>query len=137
MLRLLCAALLTSGCTGLVAGPESSTQTPVPASRDSAYTRAHRAVVAEAFTLDVVDSTRGQLIGTRFPSSSARLGTAASCRVKLALSVGGNEQQAEVGATSRWLAPQAMSDKAPQICEEERNNVLERIAQTVAPPSPQ
>ncbi len=133
----LCAALLASACTGLVAGPESSTQTPVPVSRDSAYTRAHRAVVAEAFTLDVVDSTGGRLIGTRFPSSSAHLGTAAACRMSLALAVGGNEQQAEVGATSRWLAPEGMSDKAPQVCERERNDVLQRITQTLTPPPPQ
>jgi hypothetical protein len=127
-------AVLASACTGLVAGPESSTQTPVPASRDSAYTRAHRAVVAEAFTLDVVDSTGGRLIGTRFPSSNAHLGSAAACRVSLALAVGGNDQQAEVGATSRWLAPEGMSDKAPQVCEQERTQVLERIAQTLTPP---
>jgi hypothetical protein len=128
---------VTSACTGLAAGPESSTQTPVPASRDSAYVRAHRAVVAEAFTLDVVDSSGGRLVGTRFPSSSAQLGSAASCRVRLALAIGGNEQQAEIGATSRWLAPEGMSDKAPQVCEQERADVLERIAQTVAPPPPQ
>jgi hypothetical protein len=132
-----CAALMVSACTGLMAGPESSNQTPVPVSRDSAYTRAHRAVVTEAFTLDVVDSTGGRLIGTRYPSSNAHLGTAAACRVRLALAVGGNEQQAQVAATSRWLAPQAMSDKAPQVCEQERNEVLERIAQTVAPPPTQ
>jgi hypothetical protein len=136
-LGLLCAAWVTSACTGLVAGPESSTQTPVPASRDSAYVRAHRAVVTEAFTLDVVDSTGGRLVGTRFPSSSARLGSAASCRVRLAMAIGGNEQQAEVEATSRWLAPEGMSDKAPQVCEQERADVLERIAQTLTPPPTQ
>jgi hypothetical protein len=85
----------------------------------------------------VVDSTRGRLVGTRFPSSSARLGSAASCRVRLALAIGGNEQQAEVEATSRWLAPEGMSDKAPQVCEQERADMLERIAQTLAPPPPQ
>jgi hypothetical protein len=136
-LKLLCAALVMSGCTGLVAGPESSNESPVPVSRDSAYTRAHRAVVTEAFTLDVVDSTRGRLVGTRYPSSNAHLGTAAACRVRLAMTVGGNQQQAEVASTSRWLAPQAMSDKAPQLCELERTDVLERIAQTLAPPPPQ
>jgi len=133
-LGLFCAAVMVSACTGLVAGPESNTRTPVPASRDSAYTRAHRAAVAEAFTLDVVDSIGGRLIGTRFPSSNARLGTAASCRMRLALAIGGNEQQAEVESTSRWLAPEAMNDKAPQVCEQERTDVLERIAQTLTPP---
>jgi hypothetical protein len=136
-LVLLSAGLATSACTGLVAGPESSTQTPVPVSRDSAYVRARRAVTTEAFTLDVVDSLGGRLVGTRYPSSSARLGSAASCRVRLALAIEGNEQQAELGATSRWLAPQGMSDKAPQVCERERTDVLQRIAETVAPPPPQ
>jgi hypothetical protein len=136
-LKLLCAALVVSGCTGLVAGPESRNESPVPVSRDSAYTRAHRAVVTEAFTLDVVDSTGGRLVGTRYPSSNAHLGTAAACRVRLAMTVGGTQQQAEVASTSRWLAPQAMSDKAPQLCEQERTDVLERIAQTLAPPPPQ
>jgi hypothetical protein len=136
-LGLLCAAAMVSGCTGLMAGPESSIKTPVPASRDSAYTRARRALTAEVFTLDVTDSVGGRLIGTRFPSRDARVGTAAACRVRLALTVEGNEQQAEVESTSRWLAPEAMSDQAPKVCDEERNQVLERIAETLAPPSPQ
>jgi hypothetical protein len=123
-----------SACTGLMAGPDSSAQNPVPVSRDSAYTRARRAVTAESFTLDVVDSTGGRLIGTRFPSSNAHLGSAGACRITLALAIKGDATQSEVGTTSRWLAPVAMSDKAPQVCERERVEVLERIAQTVAPP---
>jgi hypothetical protein len=137
LLGSLCGVLAVTGCTGLVAGPESSNQTLVPVTRDSAYTRAHRAVVTEAFTLDVVDSAGGRLIGTRYPSSNARPGTAAACRVRLAMTVGGSQQQAEVAATSRWLAPQTMSDKAPQVCEQERIEVLQRIAQTLTPPPPQ
>jgi hypothetical protein len=133
-MALLASAMLTGACTGLVAGPESSTQTPVPVSRDSAYTRAHRAVVTEAFTLEVTDSLRGRLVGTRYPSSNAHLGSAATCRVRLDLTVGGDEQKAELGETSRWLAPEPMSDKAPKICEQERTDVLQRIAQTVVPP---
>ena len=43
------------GCSGLVAGPEVASTTPVPASRDSAYTRARRGLTAESFTMDVVD----------------------------------------------------------------------------------
>ena len=66
--------LLSSGigaCTGLIAGPESSSVTPIPASRDSAYVRARRALQGESFTMDLVDSTRGLLTGTRWPSASA------------------------------------------------------------------
>jgi hypothetical protein len=137
MVAWLCTVGATGACTGLTAGPDSSAQTPVPVSRDSAYTRARRAVTAESFTLDVVDSSGGRLIGTRFPSSSAKLGSAGACRIMLALAIEGNATQSEVGTTSRWLAPAAMSDKAPQVCEQERVQVLERIAQTVAPPPPQ
>lgn len=133
MVAWLCSVWAASACTGLMAGPDSSAQTPVPVSRDSAYTRARRAVTAELFTLDVVDSSGGRLIGTRFPSSSARLGSAGACRITLALAIKGDATQSEVGTTSRWLAPAAMSDKAPQVCEQERTEVLARIAQTVAP----
>lgn len=137
MVAWVCTVWAAGACTGLMAGPDSSAQTPVPVSRDSAYTRARRAVTTESFTLDVVDSSGGRLIGTRFPSSSAKLGSAGACRIMLALTIKGDATQSEVGTTSRWLAPAAMSDKAPQVCEQERVQVLERIAQTVAPPPPQ
>ncbi|MGH7525357.1 MAG: hypothetical protein ACREMX_01485 [Gemmatimonadales bacterium] len=134
-----CAALLcavtASACTGLVAGPEVSAVTPVPASRDSAYVRARRAVQSEAFTLDVVDSLGGHLVGTRFPSSNAQLGSASACRVTLDLQVRGDGGNAEVAAISRWVAPGRMMDKAPQVCEGERLDVLERITQTIVPPA--
>ena len=57
-LMLLGLTVATGGCTGLVAGPETSNVTPVPASRDSAYVRARRALQGDNFTLDVTDSTR-------------------------------------------------------------------------------
>lgn len=60
-----------SGCTGLVAGSEVKATTPVPASRDSAYVRTRRALQAESFTMNVVDSSGGILTGTRYPSADA------------------------------------------------------------------
>jgi hypothetical protein len=123
------------GCTGLVAGPETSSITPVPASRDSAYVRARRALTGESFTMDLVDSTGGRLTGTRWPSaSSAKQGTATACHVKFDMEIKGNADHAEVTTVSRWVAPGGMADKAPQVCEEERTQVLERTALVLAPP---
>jgi hypothetical protein len=129
-------AMLVSlaACAGLVAGPESSSTTSVPASRDSAYVRARRALQGESFTLDVVDSAGGRLTGTRYPSSSAALGSSAKCRVTVALQISGNNQQTQVATTSRWVAPELMSDKAPKVCEQERSEVLERTAAVIVPP---
>jgi hypothetical protein len=124
------------GCTGLVAGPETSSVTPVPASRDSAYVRARRALQGESFTMDVTDSAGGQLIGTRWPSSSAQQGSQAACHVKLALQIRGDGNRAEVSSTSRWISPGGMSDKAPKVCEQERSQVLERTVAVIDPPNP-
>lgn len=142
MLRLwaILAALLVhsslSACTGLVVGPEVKAATPVPASRDSAYVRTRRALQGEAFTMDVVDSTRGHLTGTRYPSVDAKLGTPAKCRVAIVIDVRGSEREAEVSSVSRWIAPDAMLDKAPELCEEERVAVLERMDEVLVPPPP-
>ena len=127
-------ALWGGGCTGLVAGPEVAASTPVPASRDSAYVRARRGLTAESFTMDVVDSTHGRLTGTRYPSSTAQMGTGARCRVVLAMDVAGGADAGEVSTTSRWVAPEQMADKAPQVCEQERRDVLQRLAETLVPP---
>jgi hypothetical protein len=124
---------ILTGCTGLVAGPEVKASTPVPASRDSAYVRTRRALQGESFTMDVVDSSRGHLTGIRYPSADAKLGTSAKCRVAVVLEVRGSEQEAEVASTSRWIAPDAMTDKASEVCEEERTEVLERMGQVLVP----
>ena len=105
----------------------------MPASRDSAYVRIRRALQAESFTMDVVDSSRGHLTGIRYPSPDAKLGTSAKCRVAIALEVRGSEQRAEVGSTSRWIAPDAMTDKATEVCEGERTDVLQRMAEVLVP----
>jgi hypothetical protein len=131
---LLMAVASAGACSGLVAGPESSNVTPVPASRDSAYVRARRALQGESFTLDVADSVGGCLTGTRYPSSSAVVGTSSSCRVRVALQIKGDRQQAQVASTSQWVASQRMSDKAPKVCEQERSEVLERAAAVIVPP---
>lgn len=123
----------TSACTGLAAGPDAKAQLPVPASRDSAYVRARRALQAETFTLDIVDSSGGRLTGTRYPSANAKLGSGAACRVTLMLGIQGDAQQANITTTSRWIAPTQMSAQAPEVCEQERAEVLERITQTVVP----
>ena len=130
---LLLIATGAGACSGLVAGPESSSVTPIPASRDSAYVRARRALTGESFTMDVVDSTRGVLTGTRWPSASAQQGSQAACHVTVALRIQGDDNRSEVATTSRWVAPGGMGDKAPKVCEEERRQVLDRTAQVLAP----
>jgi hypothetical protein len=126
--------LVGAGCTGLSAGPEVSTTTPVPVSRDSAYVRAKRAVQAEGFTLDVQDSLGGRLAGLRYPSSTAQMGTAAACRVQLTLALQGGPERTEVGWTSRWIAPVAMAKTTNDVCETDRTETLDRIQQVIVPP---
>jgi hypothetical protein len=128
-------ALLGGGCAGLVAGPEVAATTPVPASRDSAYVRARRGLTTESFTMDVVDSTHGRLTGTRYPSSTAQMGTAARCRVVLAMDVSGADA-GQVSTTTRWVAPEQMADKAPRVCEQERHDVVQRLTETLVPATP-
>jgi hypothetical protein len=125
----------TGACTGLVAGPERSEVTPVPASRDSAYVRARRALQGESFTMEIVDSTAGRLVGTRWPRSSAPQGSQEACHVSVELQVQGDTEQAEVASKSRWISPGGMSDQAPKLCELERSQVLERTAAVLAPPA--
>ena len=126
--------IATAGCTGLVAGPESRSTIPVPASRDSAFVRSRRALQGESFTLELTDSSGGRLTGTRWPSSNAKLGSSSACHVSVALKIEGDDGRSEVTSTSRWVAPGSMSEKAPQVCEEERSQVLERTAQVLNPP---
>ena len=131
---LLCLLAGGSACTGLVAGPESQSVTAVPASRDSAYVRARRGLTSESFTMDVVDSAGGRLTATRWPSASGKLGSSQACHVSMALQINGDTAQSKVSATTRWIAPSGMQDKARTVCEQERNDVLSRLAQTLAPP---
>jgi hypothetical protein len=126
--------LLGGGCTGLVAGPESTSVTPIPVSRDSAYARARRALQGESFTMDVVDSVNGVLTGRRWPSPNAQQGSAAACHVTVALQVRGTASQSAITSTSRWVAPRSMSQKAAAVCEQERSEVLDRTAQALVPP---
>jgi hypothetical protein len=123
-----------AACTGLVAGPESTSLTAVPASRDSAYARARRALQGEAFTMEVVDSAGGMLSGRRWPSANSQMGSAAACHVTLALQIRGNDSQSEVVSTSRWVAPSVMGNKATTVCEQERSDVLDRTVQVLVPP---
>jgi|GEM_PF-2466948 len=127
-------ALVIAGCSGLQAGPETSSVTPVPASRDSAFVRARRALQGESFTLDLVDSTGGQLSGTRWPGSNAQLGTSTACHVSVALTIRGDANSSEVASTSRWIAPSSMSEKSPKVCEQERSQVSDRTKQVLVPP---
>jgi hypothetical protein len=104
-----------TGCTGLVAGPEVKASTPVPAVRDSAYTRSRRALQAESFTMDVMDSSGGRLTGTRYPSADAKLGTSARCRVVVASVLSADDDAARRSGSSycRRRRPAAASIRRP------------------------
>jgi hypothetical protein len=128
-------SLLLAACTGLSAGPEVSAVTPVPASRDSAWVRAKRALAAESFTLDVQDSVGGRITAMRYPSSTAKVGTQAACRVHLALGLTGATEQAELSSSSQWIAPEAMASGKRDLCEKDRQETLDRILLVVAPPA--
>jgi hypothetical protein len=132
-----CASLpLLAACGGLTAGPEVAATTPVPVSRDTAYTRAHRALATELFTFDVTDSTGGRMTAKRYPSSTAQMGSAAACRLMVEYDVSGSASEAEVKTNSRWISAEPMLDKAPTVCEQERKDVLDRVAQVITPPAP-
>jgi hypothetical protein len=52
------------------------------------------------------------------------------------MDVSGGADAGEVSTTSRWVAPEQMADKAPQVCEQERRDVLQRLTETLVPPPP-
>ena len=126
--------LVLAACTGLSAGPEVSAVTPVPASRDSAWVRAKRALTAESFTLDLQDSVGGRITAMRYPSATAKVGTQAACRVHVVMAVNGAAENSELASSSQWIAP-AMATGKPELCEQDRQETLDRILLVVAPPA--
>jgi hypothetical protein len=64
------------------------------------------------------------------------MGTAARCRVVLAMDVSGGADAGEVSTTTRWVAPEQMADKAPRVCEQERHDVVQRLTETLVPATP-
>ena len=128
-------SLLLAACTGLSAGPEMSGVTPVPASRDSAWVRAKRALTAESFTLDVQDSVGGRITAMRYPSATAKVGTQAACRVHLAMALTGAAESSELASSSQWVAPATMATGKPELCERDRQETVNRILLVVVPPA--
>jgi hypothetical protein len=63
------------------------------------------------------------------------MGTAARCRVVLAMDVSGADA-GQVSTTTRWVAPEQMADKAPRVCEQERHDVVQRLTETLVPATP-
>jgi hypothetical protein len=127
--------LLLAACTGLSAGPEMSAVTPVPASRDSAWVRAKRALTAESFTLDVQDSVGGRITAMRYPSATAKVGTQAACRVHLAMALTGAAESSELASSSQWVAPATMATGKLELCERDRQETVNRILLVVVPPA--
>ena len=132
LLACLSVFLLTS-CTGLVAGPATTSAATVPVPRDSAWVRARRAYTAEVLTLDVNDSVGGHLTGLRYPSASAKVGSVATCRVQVMLNLAPGTDGTQLAWTTRWVAPAELAEKESGLCEQERQSVLARIEQTISP----
>ena len=126
------ALLLLAACTGLAAGPEVSAVTPVSASRDSAWVRTKRALTTEVFTLDVQDSLGGRLTAMRYPSATAKPGTprrvgwASRCAIE-----GGRISQPGEHEPLDRAGGHVGTQR--QVCEQERQETLDRILLVVAP----
>ena len=123
---------LQGACTGLTAGPEVAASIAAPVPRDTAWVRTKRALQAEVFTIAAEDSLGGRITGMRYPSATAKVGTPAACRVLVSYAIVDQSGSVELASTSRWIAPDAMAAK-PDMCEEDRQETLGRIQQTVVP----
>ena len=109
--------------------------TPVPASRDSTWIRAKRALTAESFTLDLQDSVGGRITAMRYPAAAADTDTPAACRVHIAVAVTGAGERSELASRSQWIAPEVTASKKPDFCEQDRQETLDRILLVVVPPA--
>jgi hypothetical protein len=128
-----CLLTLSTACTGLAAGPQVAVSAPMPVTRDSAWVRAKRALQSEVFTIGAEDSINGRIAGMRYPSSTAKVGTAAACRVQLSLIIASKGGGGALVDTSRWIAPTSMASSRG-VCEQDREQTLERIRLTIVPP---
>jgi hypothetical protein len=52
------------------------------------------------------------------------------------MDVSGGADAGEVNTTTRWVAPEQMAEKAPQVCEQERHDVVQRLTETLVPATP-
>lgn len=135
---LVLAALLPLGaCTGLVANPAVQSSSTVPVTSDSAWARARRGFTAEVMTVQLADSNTGVLIGRRYPKTSAEPTALERCHVLVHLDLKPSGESTELRWDTQWVAPAAMASSHSKECEEERDGVVSRIQQTIAPtPAP-
>lgn len=135
---LVLAALLPLGaCTGLVASPAVQASSTVPVTSDSAWARARRGFAAEVMTVSLADSNSGVLMGRRYPRVAAEPNAVERCHVLVHLDLKPSGEGTELKWETQWVAPAAMATSRAKACEEERDGVLGRIAQTIAPtPAP-
>lgn len=125
--------LALPACTGLVAGPETRTSAVVPVSRDSAWARARRGFAAEVMTIELVDSTRGLLVGRRYPRASAPETALERCQVLVHLALESTGDGSTLGWESQWVAPAVLASGQGAPCETERQELMGRLVQTIAP----
>ena len=87
-----------------------------------------------SFTLDVQVRSVGDHRDA-YPSATAKVGTQEACRVHLAVTVSGAAERSELASSSQWVAPAVMASEKPELCEQDRQETLDRILLVVAPPA--
>ncbi len=116
-----------SACTGLMAGPATSSASVIPAGRDSTWVRARRAMAADFFTLDVADSVAGVISGVRHPKPGVLAMDPYACRLHLTYLMAGGADSTPVQVKQQWAAP-AKKDGTPTVdCAPEMADVVSRM----------
>ena len=125
--------VLLMACTGLVANAPVQTSATVAVPRDSAWNRARRGFTAEILTIESADSIGGILVGRRYPRTTAPAEALERCHVLVHLALAPATDGTSLAWQSQWVAPAGLAAKQPPVCNEERDRVVARIQQTIAP----
>ena len=117
----------SAACTGLMAGPATSTSSVVPVGRDSTWVRARRAMAADFFTLDVADSVAGVMSGVRHPKPGVLAMDPFACRLHVTYQMAPGTDTTAVEGKQQWTAP-AKQDGTPTVdCAPEMADVVTRM----------
>lgn len=122
-------AVISTACTGLMAGPASQSSLHSGFSPDSTYRRARSALSTEVFTVIEQDSTKRWIKATRFRAGNAAPDSPLSCRLHLNVTVVGEE----VRTTGQWTADQNLTtEKGKATCDQELAGARERVEKFAA-----
>lgn len=127
----LLALLPLAACTGLVAGPASTSSIVVPAASDSVWNRGRRALAADFFTIEYADSVHGRIYGVRHPKAGVMAQDPYACRVHVKWSLLPAGDSTAVEAITQWTAPQNTGGKPSVACDTEVADVMDRMNATL------